>query len=97
MQPFQCPRPRQKRRETWFYPGKGSRLAAANRGDGRITEWMEPYKEAEPHHRHVSHLWGLYPGDEISPETAPALAAAARMTLEARTDEGLVGRLLSRR
>jgi alpha-L-fucosidase 2 len=57
--------------------------------DGRVMEWMEPYKEAEPHHRHVSHLWGLYPGDEIAPETTPALAMAARNTLEARTDEGV--------
>lgn len=47
-------------------------------------EWLEPYKEPEPHHRHISHLWGLYPGDEISPETTPALAQAARKTLEAR-------------
>jgi alpha-L-fucosidase 2 len=69
---------------------KRARLAPTQIGpDGRVMEWMEPYKEAEPHHRHVSHLWGLYPGDEISPETTPALAAAARKTLEARTDEGL--------
>jgi alpha-L-fucosidase 2 len=52
--------------------------------DGRVMEWLEPYKEPEPHHRHISHLWGLYPGDEISPETTPALAQAARKTLEAR-------------
>jgi alpha-L-fucosidase 2 len=69
---------------------KGGRLAPTQIGtDGRVMEWMEPYKEAEPHHRHVSHLWGLYPGDEISPETRPAIAAAARKTLEARSDEGL--------
>jgi alpha-L-fucosidase 2 len=35
--------------------------------DGRIMEWPEPYMEPEPHHRYVSHLWGLYPGDEVSP------------------------------
>ncbi|MBI5086517.1 MAG: glycoside hydrolase family 95 protein, partial [Acidobacteria bacterium] len=29
--------------------------------DGRVMEWLEPYVEPEPHHRHVSHLWGLYP------------------------------------
>jgi len=69
---------------------KRARLAPIQIGpDGRVMEWMEPYKEVEPHHRHVSHLWGLYPGDEISPETTPALAAAARKTLEARSDEGL--------
>jgi alpha-L-fucosidase 2 len=69
---------------------KRARLAPTQIGpDGRVMEWMEPYKEVEPHHRHVSHLWGLYPGGEISPETTPALAAAARKTLEARSDEGL--------
>ena len=69
---------------------KRARLAPTQIGpDGRVMEWMEPYKEAEPLHRHVSHLWGLYPGDEISPDTTTALAAAARKTLEARTDEGL--------
>jgi alpha-L-fucosidase 2 len=69
---------------------KRAKLAPTQIGpDGRVMEWMEPYKEAEPHHRHVSHLWGLYPGNEISPETTPTLAAAARKTLEARTDEGL--------
>lgn len=57
--------------------------------DGRIMEWLEPYKEPEPHHRHVSHLWGLYPGDEISPYTTPKLADAARKSLEARGDDGV--------
>lgn len=57
--------------------------------DGRVMEWPEPYKETEIHHRHVSHLWGLYPGDEISPYTTPALAQAARKTLEVRGDDGV--------
>jgi alpha-L-fucosidase 2 len=57
--------------------------------DGRIMEWPEPYKETEPHHRHVSHLWGLYPGDEISPGTTPELAVAARQTLMARGDDSV--------
>ena len=56
--------------------------------DGRLLEWIEEYKEAEPHHRHVSHLWGLYPGTEISPINTPDLAEAARKTLEARGDGG---------
>lgn len=54
--------------------------------DGRIMEWLEPYKEVEPHHRHVSHLWALYPGDEIDPLRTPALAAASAETLQARGD-----------
>ena len=55
--------------------------------DGRIMEWLEPYEEAEPHHRHVSHLYGLHPGNEISPEQTPELAEAARKTLIARGDQ----------
>ena len=55
--------------------------------DGRIMEWLEEYQEPEPTHRHVSHLWGLYPGDEISPATTPALAAAARKSLDVRGDK----------
>jgi alpha-L-fucosidase 2 len=51
-------------------------------------EWAEEFKEVEPTHRHVSHLYGLYPGQEIDPERTPALAAAARKSLEARTDIG---------
>jgi alpha-L-fucosidase 2 len=50
-------------------------------------EWVEPFVEAEPHHRHVSHLYGLYPGNEISPDDTPALAEAARKSLEARGDK----------
>jgi alpha-L-fucosidase 2 len=66
---------------------KRERLAPTQIGsDGRIMEWLEPYREPEPHHRHISHLWGLYPGDEISPSTTPKLAQAARNSLEARGD-----------
>jgi alpha-L-fucosidase 2 len=54
--------------------------------DGRILEWLEPYREVDPHHRHVSHLWAAYPGDEISPYTTPQLAAATRKSLEVRGD-----------
>jgi len=56
--------------------------------DGRVMEWLAEYEEPDPHHRHVSHLWGLYPGDEIDPRTTPELAAAARKTLNARGDGG---------
>ncbi|MBK7259279.1 MAG: glycoside hydrolase family 95 protein [Ignavibacteriae bacterium] len=56
--------------------------------DGRLMEWPEEFKETEPTHRHVSHLYMLYPGNEIDPETTPELASAARQTLERRTDIG---------
>jgi len=66
---------------------KGARLAPTRiASDGRVMEWLEEYKEAEPTHRHVSHLWGLYPGSEITREKTPALASAAMKTLEVRGD-----------
>jgi alpha-L-fucosidase 2 len=66
---------------------KRARLAPTRiGGDGRVMEWLEEYGEPEPTHRHVSHLWGLYPGDEITPGQTPQLADAARKTLEARGD-----------
>jgi alpha-L-fucosidase 2 len=68
---------------------KRGRLAPTRVGaDGRIMEWLEAYPEADPHHRHVAHLWGLYPGNEISPAATPALAAAARKSLDMRGDGG---------
>jgi alpha-L-fucosidase 2 len=56
--------------------------------DGYLQEWLEDYREAEPTHRHVSHLYGLHPSNQISPYTTPELAAAARETLERRGDGG---------
>ena len=68
---------------------KRSRLAPNQIGpDGRLQEWLEPYPEIEPQHRHCSHLYGLFPYGEISPLTTPELAAAARKALEARGDGG---------
>lgn len=56
--------------------------------DGTIMEWLEDYEDADPHHRHISHLWGLYPGHEITPADTPELAEAARRTLDLRGDGG---------
>ncbi len=56
--------------------------------DGRIMEWDFEYQETDSEHRHVSHLWGLYPGEEISISKTPELAAAARKTLDVRGDAG---------
>jgi alpha-L-fucosidase 2 len=55
--------------------------------DGRLLEWAEPFAETEPHHRHVSHLFGLHPGRQLSMRTTPAWCDAARRTLEVRGDE----------
>jgi alpha-L-fucosidase 2 len=56
--------------------------------DGRIMEWSEEFKEAEITHRHVSHLYMLYPGNQIDPVINPELAKAARKSLDVRTDIG---------
>jgi alpha-L-fucosidase 2 len=56
--------------------------------DGRVQEWLKPYKEPEPTHRHVSHLYGLYPASLITLEATPLLAEAAKKTLEVRGDDG---------
>jgi alpha-L-fucosidase 2 len=56
--------------------------------DGRLMEWLENYKETDVHHRHVSHLYGLYPASLITPEATPDLAEACRKTLNARGDDG---------
>ncbi len=53
-----------------------------------MQEWLEDYKEQDIHHRHVSHLYGLYPYDEITPWDTPELADAVRKTLERRGDAG---------
>jgi alpha-L-fucosidase 2 len=54
--------------------------------DGRVQEWLEPYQEVEVHHRHTSHLYGLFPGDQITRFGTPDLAKAAEKTLIARGD-----------
>ena len=55
---------------------------------GQLMEWAEDYEEAEPGHRHISHLWALHPGSQISPDATPDLAQAARVTLERRLAHG---------
>lgn len=55
--------------------------------DGRILEWAKPYQEAQPGHRHVSHLVGLHPFAQITRDT-PDLFAAARKTIDTRLANG---------
>lgn len=63
-----------------------SRLAPTRLNkDGRIMEWQEDFEEVEINHRHSSHLWGLYPGTEISANT-PELLEGARRSLDRRGD-----------
>jgi len=54
---------------------------------GQLLEWSKDFKETDPRHRHVSHLFGLHPGRQITKET-PAFFEAAKKTLELRGDEG---------
>jgi len=55
---------------------------------GQLQEWYEDYEEEEPGHRHISHLFALHPGSQITPGDTPELAAAARRTLERRLANG---------
>jgi alpha-L-fucosidase 2 len=65
------------------------RLAPMQVGkDGALQEWLEDWPQREKSHRHISNLYGLYPGNQISERRTPALAAAARKVLDQR---GLTG------
>lgn len=67
-----------------------SRLPADRIGEGgHLQEWLEDWDMAVPeiHHRHVSHLYALYPSQQISLDTTPDLAEAARRSLEIRGDD----------
>lgn len=55
---------------------------------GQIQEWLEDHDEAEPGHRHISHLFALHPADQITPNKTPELMKAAKVTLERRLAEG---------
>ncbi|AWI10720.1 hypothetical protein CKA38_14380 [Ereboglobus luteus] len=54
---------------------------------GQLQEWREDFGENEPRHRHLSHLYGLHPGNQIDPYATPALHRAVARTLELRGDE----------
>ncbi|CAM4192431.1 glycoside hydrolase family 95 protein [Paenibacillus alkaliterrae] len=56
--------------------------------EGLLQEWHERFAEQEPGHRHVSHLYGLYPGTTINREETPELLEAGRRSLESRINNG---------
>ena len=56
--------------------------------EGQMLEWSEELQEEKIHHRHISHLYGLYPAHQITPEETPELAEACRRSLERRGDDG---------
>lgn len=55
---------------------------------GRLMEWLKPFKETDPHHRHMSPVWGLYPGTDISLSKNPEIAEAAKERIIRRGDSG---------
>jgi alpha-L-fucosidase 2 len=55
---------------------------------GALMEWLQDYEEVEPQHRHISHLYGLHPFDEINPWDSPDLAKAAGISLQRRGNGG---------
>jgi alpha-L-fucosidase 2 len=55
---------------------------------GQLQEWMEDIDDPDNKHRHVSHLWGVYPGHEINWQDTPEFMEAAKQSLIARGDEG---------
>jgi alpha-L-fucosidase 2 len=55
---------------------------------GNLQEWLEDWDETEKSHRHISGLWGLYPGHQISPRKTPKLAEASKVVLEQRGLQG---------
>jgi alpha-L-fucosidase 2 len=56
------------------------------RSDGVLLEWLKPYKEFDPKHRHVSHLYAVYPSNQITRRGSPELTEAVRKTLLIRND-----------
>jgi alpha-L-fucosidase 2 len=66
-----------------------SRIAPNQIGQyGQLQEWLEDKDDPNNHHRHVSHLFGLHPGKEITRRGTPSLFAAARKSLQFRGDGG---------
>jgi len=66
-----------------------SKLALPKIGsDGRLMEWCEEFKEPEPGHRHISHLFAVHPGRQYTFQNAPEMIAAARKSIEYRMAHG---------
>lgn len=66
--------------EKLYPPHEGSK--------GQLQEWYKDFDDVDPHHRHISHLFGLYPGKEVLPRVNPDYAKATKRTLELRGDGG---------
>lgn len=67
---------------------KGKLLETRIASDGRIMEWAQEFPEAEPGHRHISHLFAVHPGSQINLLQAPELAEAASKSMDYRISHG---------
>ncbi|MFQ6130662.1 MAG: glycoside hydrolase N-terminal domain-containing protein [Armatimonadota bacterium] len=68
---------------------KRARIAPNQIGrHGQLQEWLEDKDDPNNHHRHISHLWGVHPGNEITPRGTPKLCEAAKQSLIFRGDGG---------
>jgi alpha-L-fucosidase 2 len=59
--------------------------------DGRLMEWRLPFQESEPGHRHISHVIGAYPGNQINLDRDPAMRDAVMRSIEGRLEKGGAG------
>ncbi len=74
-------------RKTWTLTRE--RLAPMQVGrKGNLQEWLEDWDDLEHQHRHLSHLYGAFPSDQITPDETPELAEAVRVSLDQRGDGG---------
>ena len=55
---------------------------------GQLQEWLKDYEERDINHRHISHLYGLFPGNQITPEGTPRFARASQVALDRRVSDG---------
>lgn len=63
---------------------------------GQLQEWAEDKDDPDDHHRHISHLYAVYPGNQITPSTTPDLAKAAAVSLEHRGDDSTGWAIIAR-
>ena len=74
---------------------KRAKLAPTKIGaDGTIMEWSGDYISSEPDHRHISHMWAMFPGNQFHVDNAPKLMDAGKKTLDIRTDTNRSGRIV---
>ncbi|MCD9024903.1 glycoside hydrolase family 95 protein [Cohnella silvisoli] len=71
------------------WEAKRNKLLPPRIGRGlRLQEWSQDFEDEDPNHRHVSHLYGVFPGNQMTLEKTPELFEASRRSLERRGDEG---------